>query len=130
MPDLRQTRKNLTTALAIMGAVDLLAAIVYFSPLVGSAENRRIDAARAHPRDPTWRVAATLYVTTGDSRYSWLHGTLALWEGEFNEDTHHARYTAFLQPAAPAVWIRIVTMTAVRKYSTKAMARKWAAKRR
>jgi len=43
MPDLRQTRKNLTTALAIMGAVDLLAAIVYFSPLVGSAENRRME---------------------------------------------------------------------------------------
>ena len=41
MPDLRQTRKNLKTALAIMAGVDLLAAIVYFSPLVGSAETRR-----------------------------------------------------------------------------------------
>jgi len=41
MPDLRKTRKNLTTALAIMAGVDLLAAIVYFSPLVGSAETRR-----------------------------------------------------------------------------------------
>jgi type IV pilus assembly protein PilO len=41
MPDLRRTRKNLTTALAIMAGIDLLAAIVYFSPLVGSAESRR-----------------------------------------------------------------------------------------
>ncbi|HET7892047.1 MAG TPA: hypothetical protein VFL34_10990 [Candidatus Sulfotelmatobacter sp.] len=43
MPDLRQTRKNLKTALAVMAAVDLLAAIVYFSPLVGSAESRRAE---------------------------------------------------------------------------------------
>jgi len=41
MPDLRQTRKNLKAALAVMAGVDLLAAIVYFSPLVGSAETRR-----------------------------------------------------------------------------------------
>jgi hypothetical protein len=41
--------------------------------------------------DRRWRVAATLYLTTGDSRYSWLDGTLALWEGEFNEATGHAR---------------------------------------
>jgi type IV pilus assembly protein PilO len=41
MPDLRRTRKNLKTALAIMAGVDLLAAVVYFSPLVGSAETRR-----------------------------------------------------------------------------------------
>jgi type IV pilus assembly protein PilO len=43
MPDLRRTRKNLKTALAIMLGVDLLAAVVYFSPLVGSAETRRMD---------------------------------------------------------------------------------------
>jgi type IV pilus assembly protein PilO len=41
MPDLRPTRKNLKTALVVMAGVDLLAAIVYFSPLVGSAESRR-----------------------------------------------------------------------------------------
>jgi type IV pilus assembly protein PilO len=41
MPDLRRTRKNLKTAIAIMAGVDLLAAMVYFSPLVGSAETRR-----------------------------------------------------------------------------------------
>ncbi len=41
MPDLRRTRKNLKTAMAVMVGVDLLAAIVYFSPLVGSAETRR-----------------------------------------------------------------------------------------
>ncbi len=43
MPDFRQTRKNLTTAVAILAGVDLLAAIVYFSPLVGSAESRRAE---------------------------------------------------------------------------------------
>jgi type IV pilus assembly protein PilO len=43
MPDLRQTRKNLKTALVVMAGVDLLAAIVYVSPLVGSAETRRQD---------------------------------------------------------------------------------------
>jgi hypothetical protein len=57
---------------------------------------------RSSQSDPTWRVAATLHITTGDSRYSWLDGALALWEGEFNEVTHHARYTAFLQPTTPA----------------------------
>jgi hypothetical protein len=59
-------------------------------------------ATRPRQSDPAWRVAAALYFTTGDSRYSWLDGALALWEGEYNEATHHARYTAFLQPAAPA----------------------------
>ena len=51
---------------------------------------------RRSQSDPVWRVAATLHFTTGDSRYSWLDGALALWEGEFNETTHHARYTAFI----------------------------------
>jgi type IV pilus assembly protein PilO len=41
MPDLRQTRKKITTALVIMGVVDLLALVVYISPLVGSAETRK-----------------------------------------------------------------------------------------
>jgi len=41
MPDLRRTRRNLKLALALMAGVDLLAAGVYFSPLVGSAEGRR-----------------------------------------------------------------------------------------
>ncbi len=41
MPDLRQTRKKLKAALAVMAGVDLLAAVIYFSPLVGSADSRR-----------------------------------------------------------------------------------------
>ncbi len=60
---------------------------------------------RLSPGDPNWRVAATLYVTTDDSRYSWLDGALALWEGEFNEATGHARYTAYLQPATPGTFV-------------------------
>jgi type IV pilus assembly protein PilO len=41
MPDLRHTRRNIQMALAIMAGVDLLALVVYISPLVGSAETRR-----------------------------------------------------------------------------------------
>src|SRR5258708_21975082 len=41
MHDLRQTRKKLKTARAVMAGVDLLAAVIYFSPLVGSAQTRR-----------------------------------------------------------------------------------------
>ena len=41
MPDLRRTRKHLKIALGVMAGIDLLAALIYFSPLVGSAETRR-----------------------------------------------------------------------------------------
>ena len=43
MPDLRKTRKDLKIALAVMIGLDLVAAILYFSPLVGSAESRRME---------------------------------------------------------------------------------------
>lgn len=43
MPDLRQTRKKLKLTLAILGGVDVLAAILYFSPLVGSVESRQLQ---------------------------------------------------------------------------------------
>lgn len=41
MPDLRQTRKKLKVALAVMAGIDVLALVVYLSPLVGSADSRR-----------------------------------------------------------------------------------------
>jgi hypothetical protein len=41
MPDLRQTRKKIKTALSIMLGVDLVAGIVLLSPLVGSTDSRR-----------------------------------------------------------------------------------------
>jgi Tfp pilus assembly protein PilO len=41
MPDLKDTRRKLTIALASLGAVDVLAAAVWFSPLVGSERSRR-----------------------------------------------------------------------------------------
>ena len=41
MPDLQHTRKRIQTALAIMAGVDLLALVVYISPLVGSPQTRR-----------------------------------------------------------------------------------------
>ena len=43
MPDLRKTRKDLKIALVVMIGVDLLAAALYFSPLIGSAETRRMQ---------------------------------------------------------------------------------------
>jgi len=46
MPDLRHTRKNLKLTLAVLAGVDLLAAILYFSPVVGSAESRRMELNR------------------------------------------------------------------------------------
>ncbi len=46
MPDLRRTRKNLKTALVVMAGVDLLAAMLYFSPVIGSAESRRMELNR------------------------------------------------------------------------------------
>lgn len=41
MPDLRQTRKSIKTALVVMLTVDAIALGVLISPLVGSAESRR-----------------------------------------------------------------------------------------
>src|ERR1700693_579797 len=43
MPDLRQTRKNIKTALAVMVGVDVVALAGLFSPLVGSTASRRQD---------------------------------------------------------------------------------------
>ncbi len=41
MPDLRQTRKNIKSALAVLLGVDVVAVIVLLSPLVGSTDSRR-----------------------------------------------------------------------------------------
>jgi type IV pilus assembly protein PilO len=41
MPDLRKTRKNIKTALAVLLGVDVVTLVVLFSPLVGSTESRR-----------------------------------------------------------------------------------------
>ena len=43
MPDLRKTRKDLKIAMAVMAGVSLLAAGLYFSPLIGSADSRRME---------------------------------------------------------------------------------------
>lgn len=61
MPDLRQTRKQLKTTVAVLVALDLVAAILYFSPLIGSAESRRQELARAQVELTTkTRAAAPL----------------------------------------------------------------------
>ena len=41
MPDLRDTRKRVKIALTAMVVLDVAAVVVFFSPLVGSAETRR-----------------------------------------------------------------------------------------
>jgi Tfp pilus assembly protein PilO len=41
MADLRQTRKKIKLALAVMGGIDLLALVIFFSPLVGSTASRK-----------------------------------------------------------------------------------------
>jgi hypothetical protein len=41
MPDLVRTRKNMKTTLAVLLGVDVLAAAILFSPLVGSANSRQ-----------------------------------------------------------------------------------------
>lgn len=46
MPDLQHTRKTLVIALGIMAGLDLLAAALYFSPFIGSAETRRQELNR------------------------------------------------------------------------------------
>jgi type IV pilus assembly protein PilO len=59
MPDLRQTRKKIKTALAIMAGVDLLALVIYISPLVGSADSRRqqINELQGELKTKTTQVA-------------------------------------------------------------------------
>jgi len=46
MPDLRQTRKKIKIALAVLLGADVVAAAVLFSPLVGSADSRRQELTR------------------------------------------------------------------------------------
>ncbi len=43
MADLRKTQKQVSTALIGMGVLSLVAAVVLFTPLVGSAESRRTE---------------------------------------------------------------------------------------
>ena len=43
MPDLRKTWKDLKIALGVMIALDVVALALYFSPLIGSAESRRME---------------------------------------------------------------------------------------
>jgi type IV pilus assembly protein PilO len=40
MPDLQQTRKKVKTAMAVLAIVDLVAIVIYLSPLVGSQQSR------------------------------------------------------------------------------------------
>ena len=43
MPELKGSRRKLQVAIAAMVAADVVAMGVFFSPLVGSAESRRIN---------------------------------------------------------------------------------------
>jgi type IV pilus assembly protein PilO len=59
MPDLRQTRKHLKLAIGILAGLDVVAAVMYFSPLVGSAQTRRmeLDQLQAELNTKTRQVA-------------------------------------------------------------------------
>jgi Tfp pilus assembly protein PilO len=46
MPDLRQTRKNIKTALAVLLGVDVVAVVVLLSPLVGLSGSRSQEIAQ------------------------------------------------------------------------------------
>jgi Tfp pilus assembly protein PilO len=46
MPDVRHTRKNIKTGLAVLLGVDVVALVVLFSPLVGSTDSRQQELAR------------------------------------------------------------------------------------
>ncbi|MFN2469157.1 MAG: DUF3237 family protein [Gaiellaceae bacterium] len=52
-------------------------------------------ARRESRGDRRWKVAATLLFKTPDERYAWLDGALGVWEGEFDAETHRARYRAY-----------------------------------
>ncbi|MGA9391021.1 MAG: type 4a pilus biogenesis protein PilO [Candidatus Sulfotelmatobacter sp.] len=43
MPDLRQTRKKIKIALGVLVGIDVVTMMVFFSPLVGSTESRRLE---------------------------------------------------------------------------------------
>src|SRR5271166_5492452 len=43
MPDLRDSRRKLKIAIAVMLAIDVVAVAVLFSPLVGSADSRQLQ---------------------------------------------------------------------------------------
>ena len=43
MPDLRQTRKKIKIVLGVLVGIDVVTMMVFFSPLVGSTESRRLE---------------------------------------------------------------------------------------
>jgi hypothetical protein len=51
------------------------------------------DATRPH----LWRLVMALQFGNEDPRYSWLNTRLAVWEGQFDEQTSHSWYRAYLQ---------------------------------
>jgi Tfp pilus assembly protein PilO len=59
MPDLRRTRKHIKTALAVLLGVDVVALVVFFSPLVGSSDSRRqeLNQLSTELRSKTLQVA-------------------------------------------------------------------------
>jgi hypothetical protein len=51
----------------------------------------------ADPANPTkWHLAMTVHFSTTDPQYSWMNTAFGFWEGEFDEATGRARYTAYI----------------------------------
>jgi Protein of unknown function (DUF3237) len=53
-------------------------------------------ARRSDEASRIWVVAATLRFESDDERYAWLDNALGVWDGEFDAETHRARYRAYL----------------------------------
>ena len=53
-------------------------------------------ATRSDEASQVWAVAATLRFESEHERYRWLDNALGLWEGEFDAETHRARYQAYI----------------------------------
>ena len=53
-------------------------------------------ARRSDEASRIWDVAATLRFESDDERYRWLDNALGVWEGEFDAESHRARYQAYL----------------------------------
>jgi len=69
MPELQDSRRKLKIAIAVMVAADVVAAVVLFSPLVGSAASRRIEMSRlsAELQKKTRDLAAELGKVASES---------------------------------------------------------------
>ncbi len=44
-----------------------------------------------------WRLAMAVQFSTNDKHYNWLNTAFSLWEGQFDEETGRASYSAYIR---------------------------------